>query len=728
MEDSGTQRRFGTFTGVFTPTLLTILGVIMFVRLGWVVGNAGLGGALMILAIGLGITICTGLSLSSIATNTQVGDGGPYAIISKSLGFEVGGSVGIPLYLSRPLGVAMYIIGFREGWQWIFPDHNALAVDMIVFGALLAISWLSAELAFKVQYLIMAIIIGSLVSIFASEATFQAKVPITWWGEFPGFPEDEFQGIGFWGVFAVFFPATTGILAGANMSGELKDPRRAIPVGALWAIGVSSVIYIALAIWAAVVAPMEELAGEYNLFIDYARWPSLVVAGLLGATFSSALAGIVGGPRILRAMGAHRLLPGSTWLAKTRADGEPTNALAVTGVLTFLCLMVRDLNDIALLVTMFFLITYAFLNLVVLVEASLNLISFRPTLRVSRLVPLLGLTGSLLAMFIMSPIFGAMSVTFVMAIYAWLARQGVGDNGEDVRSGIFVSLAEWAAARVTDLPQASIRAWKPNMLVPVEDPETLRGEFFFIVELARPEGSVKLLGLATRTDADSLRPQVEGLAQSFHEDRLFCSWAVLSNTDFGGGVVSSLQALQSAFFRPNILFLTAPNLTNRHDEFRELIMEAGQTGVGVMVLGVHPRAGLGQKRRVHCWISPRGPDWSIEGAFEKGNLNLTLLTAYRLVRQWDAEVRLMTVIPPEERPAAEEFMGTLCELARMGKHVRWEVFEGVFRDVVQAQPAADLTILGLQRSGDLAFMHSMVELSRGSCLAVLDSGRESALA
>ena len=82
--------RFGTFTGVFTPTLLTILGVIMYVRMGWVVGNAGLMGSFLILGLAMAITTCTGLSLSSIATNTRIGGGGPYAIMNKSLGLEVG--------------------------------------------------------------------------------------------------------------------------------------------------------------------------------------------------------------------------------------------------------------------------------------------------------------------------------------------------------------------------------------------------------------------------------------------------------------------------------------------------------------------------------------------------------------------------------------------------------------------------------------------------------------
>lgn len=113
--------RFGTFAGVFTPTLLTILGVIMYLRLPWVVGHGGLLGGLLVVGLALLITTTTGLSLSSIATNTRLGAGGPYGIIARALGLEVGGSIGVPLYLSQALAVTMYIFGFREGWTWIFP-------------------------------------------------------------------------------------------------------------------------------------------------------------------------------------------------------------------------------------------------------------------------------------------------------------------------------------------------------------------------------------------------------------------------------------------------------------------------------------------------------------------------------------------------------------------------------------------------------------------------------
>jgi solute carrier family 12 (sodium/potassium/chloride transporter), member 2 len=229
--DPPARPRLGTFGGVFTPTLLTILGVIMYLRLGWVVGNGGLLGGLLVIGLAVGITTATGLSLSSIATNTRLGAGGPYAIISRSLGLEVGGSVGVPLFVSQALAVAMYVFGFREGWLWIFPAHPPLLVDLATFALVFGIASVSAEFAFKIQYLIMVVIGLSVVLILGSPAGWEAGRDTLLWGDWRGAPEDGFAGTTFWAVFAVFFPAATGIMAGANMSGELADPRRAIPRG-----------------------------------------------------------------------------------------------------------------------------------------------------------------------------------------------------------------------------------------------------------------------------------------------------------------------------------------------------------------------------------------------------------------------------------------------------------------------------------------------------------------
>ena len=390
-------KKFGTFGGVFTPTLLTILGVIMYLRLGWVVGNAGLLGTWLIIAISFLITLCTALSMSAITTNIRIGAGGAYAIVSQALGLEVGGSLGIPRYISQGLAVTMYIFGFREGWLGIFPDHNAFLVDIIVFGVLIAIAYISANLAIKTQYIIMGIIALSLVSIVIAAYEGSMTIPTSnalSWGSFKGSVENGFTGSDFWLVFAVFFPAATGIMAGANMSGELKEPKRSIPTGTLWAIGVSFAIYMFVAFWISRSASEEELLHNYYVMVDKAFFGPLIIAGILGATFSSALASIVGSSRILFAMGEHKVIPFSKFLSGQSANGQPRNAMVVTGTLIFITLLLRNINAVAPLVTLFFLITYAMINIVVIIEQRLGLISYRPIFKIPKLVPWFGLVSS----------------------------------------------------------------------------------------------------------------------------------------------------------------------------------------------------------------------------------------------------------------------------------------------------------------------------------------------
>ncbi|MFW5973345.1 MAG: amino acid permease, partial [Bacteroidota bacterium] len=531
------RKKFGTFAGVFTPTLLTILGVIMYLRTGWVVGNAGVLGALGIILLAFGITVATGLSMASITTNIRIGAGGAYSIISQSLGIEVGGSVGIPLFLSQALAVAMYVFGFREGWLWIFPEHPALLVDLGMFAVVLGIALVSASFAFRVQYVIMAVIAGSLLSVAAAAANGSMQYDLTdigLVGPFVGAPEDGFGGTTFWMVFAVFFPAATGIMAGANMSGDLKDPRKSIPIGTMSAITVSLLIYLMLAYWLARSATPDELISDYTIMVERAYWGPAVVAGLLGATFSSALASVVGAPRVLQALGEHAILPRGRWLAHRTPTGEPRHALYVTAGIVLIGLLLRDLNTIAPLITMFFLITYGMINFVVFVEGRLGLVSFRPFFSIPQIVPLLGLAGCLLAMFVVNPVFGLVAVVIVVAVYWLLIRRKIDAPYGDLRSGLFVAVAEWGAKRVVEMPGQQTRAWKPNLLVPVEDVDVLRGHFPVIESLAFPKGSVKLVGLNTGSAARGLE-RLTTLSYAFRRRGVFSSWTIIDTDDYVDG-------------------------------------------------------------------------------------------------------------------------------------------------------------------------------------------------
>jgi len=723
------QKKFGTFGGVFTPTLLTILGVIMYLRLGWVVGNAGLLGTWLIIIISFAITLCTALSMSAITTNIRIGAGGAYAIVSQALGLEVGGSLGIPRYVSQGLAVTMYIFGFREGWLGIFPGHNPFLVDVLVFALLFGIAYVSANLAIKTQYIIIGIIMLSFVSIILAAyegSMFNTNTEVLRFGSFQGSIENNFSGSNFWIVFAVFFPAATGIMAGANMSGELKDPKKSIPVGTLWAIGVSFVIYMLLAYWIARSATEAELLADYYVIVEKAYFGPLILAGILGATFSSALASIVGSSRILFAMGEHKVLPYSTFLAGQSANGQPRNAMLITGILIFATMLLRNINAVAPLVTLFFLITYAMINIVVIIEQNLGLISYRPIFKIHRWVPWVGLVSSVFAMFIINPTVSLLSVMIVFVVYWYLSRQNLETPFEDVRSGLFVSFAEWAAKHTWGMKKMQQRAWKPNLMVPVRDINGVKGIFPFLRNIAKPKGSIKLLGIEPFSENSKLAEQLASLSESFRTKGVFSSWTVIHTQEFTKGINYGSQALQGAFFKPNIVFLNLQEHDDYEAELRPIIKESIRLEIGVLLYVAHPTALLGERNIINVWISDRQSNWSI--GWDIGNLDLSLLIAYKLKLNWNAKIRLITVInDPKEEQNARDFLKSLISLARLPETMT-EVYIGDFKKVVDNAPSADLNIFGMEENLSFHFVKEMIFKTNSSCLFVKDSGHESILA
>lgn len=715
-------KKFGTFSGVFTPTLLTILGVIMFLREGWVVGNAGLLGAWIIILLSFTITSFTALSLSSIVTNIKVKAGGAFSVISQSLGLEVGGSIGVPLYLSQALAVSMYIFGFRSGWLWIFPNHSPLIVDIVAFLVIFGIAYVSAGLAFKIQYAIMAIIGISLVSIGFAAATGSMQHSVQWWGEFKGSVENNFSGTNFWAVFAVFFPASTGIMAGANMSGELKNPRKNIPLGTMSAIGLSLIVYLLLAYWLASSASNKELLENYTVMIDKAKWGPPVLAGLLGATFSSALSSLVGAPRILQALGSHNIIPGGKWFAKKTTKGEPRNALFVTGAIVIGALMLRDLNLVAPLITMFFLITYTMINVVVLIEQNLQLVSFRPFLKIPKFVPLLGTIGCVFSMFIINPTFSLIAVTIVLILYSILIRRHLRAPFGDVRSGLFFAMAEWAAKKVTSMTVSRERTWKANLLVPVETENEIARLFYFIKNVSYPKGFVKIVGLTGKETESQLTDELDGASEKLKNEGIFTSWSVITAADFGENLKAGIETLGGTFFKPNILLLTMPKDPTREAEVSEIITICRKNKTGVILLNEHDQRAFGNKDSVNIWFRNLGPSWDLNQGIS--NHDLALLVAYKMKINWNANLRLIgQVNSMEEKDKVLEFLSQVTERARIPNVESIALTTSEFDDV----PQADLNIIPLPDSLDYEELKAYNEKFNSTCLFTLDSEEENAL-
>ena len=425
------------FGGVFTPCTLTILGVIMYLRFGMVVGQAGIIYAVLIILISTLITLLTTLSLSAIATNTEVKGGGAYFLISRSLGVEFGGAIGLVFFLAQAISVAMYVIGFSEALvASVAPSVPTVVVKTICNIFVFVCVYVGAGWTIRLQYFILAILMASLGSFYLG--AFSAFDPAL-------FQENlgsKFKGETFFTMFALFFPAVTGIMAGANMSGDLKDPARSIPAGTLLSILFTSLIYLSLTLLMGGARSADVLANiksESLVIADISAYSSLILAGVFAATLSSALGSMMGAPRILQAFAKDGVFP---VIRPFSIGAGPTNEPRRATVLTFVIsqaaiLLIGDLNAIAPLITMFFMITYGLLNLATFYETITKNPSYRPRFRYSHwITSLAGTIGCVGVMFLIDWMWASVAIVGMAGLYFYINQKEVETRWGDLHCGL----------------------------------------------------------------------------------------------------------------------------------------------------------------------------------------------------------------------------------------------------------------------------------------------------
>lgn len=454
--------KFGTFGGVFTPSLLTILGVIMFLRFSTVVGYAGLWNALLILLMAKMISLITALSISSIATNMRVKGGGAYYLISRSLGVEFGGVIAILFYLAQAVAVSLYVIGFTEALFSAFPGMGfsfrtvATVTNIVVFACV----YIGAGWTIKVQYGILAVLMLSVLSFFIgagmgfSPAVLQANLEPNW---LPGYS--------FFAVFALFFPAVTGIMAGVNMSGDLQNPSRSIPRGTFAAIGFSALLYAGIAFFLASSVPRADLLGGGFVIRDRALSATLIYAGVICATLSSALGSMMGAPRILQAFARDNVFRRLRRFGYgSGPSGEPRPAIVLTFLVAQVAIAAGDLNTVAPIITMFFLMTYGTMNLACFYEGWARNPSFRPSFRLHHWsIALLGALGCLVVMFLINPLWAAVALSLSGGLYVLIARADIRVEWGDVGSGMDYQRARKALLRL-EHELYHPKNWRPSVL------------------------------------------------------------------------------------------------------------------------------------------------------------------------------------------------------------------------------------------------------------------------
>ena len=703
-----TEGELGTFIGVFTPTLLTILGVIMYLRVGWLVGNMGLLLTLSIVVLANLVTLTTTLSFSSIATNRRIGIGGAYNIISRNLGLEIGGAIGLPLFLSQAFSVTLYAFGLAESIRFIWPGVPVVqAAFVIVLGIGLLASRGSA-IALKVQLPLLALVALSLAALIVG-STFN---PVS---DLPPVAQSTGE-VEYWVAFAVFFPAVTGVMAGLGLSGDLRDPKASIPRGSIAAVLIGFVVYLTIPIVLHFGADAQVLRDDPMVWARVAplgAW--LILPALWGAIFSSAVGSVLGAPRTLQALALDHLAPKQ--LARTMGpEQEPILGLVVTMVIALAACLLGDLNAVAPIVTMFFLTVYGTVNLVAAFASLSGEISWRPTLRIPWIASLTAGIGCIVAMFLINPLAAVAALSLELIVWFILARKERTTAWGDARRGLYEALIQWALVRISAHPMTA-RSWRPHILIFVKKIERSLDLVHYGRWFAQGRGIVTICELV---EADSASEGFDTLTrrqemESFLKKEAVIAFAetdVVSNIE--DGLVSVAQANGMGGLNSNTLLMGWPSEQRELERALRSLRSFSQLGKS-LILGRIDTSRMPvapQDREIHVW-------W---GGLQR-NGDLMLLLAYLLSRnaEWRGAQLVVTSLASSElmRAKTQNHLDELLPELRI--KARSEVLmkpdNMTVREVIFAQSRnADVTFLGLpvpEEGGEAEAAQRMASMAEG---------------
>ncbi len=659
------QGKLGTFAGVFTPSILTILGIILFRRLGFVVGSAGLERALVIIFLSSALCILTSISLSAIATNMKVKGGGDYYLISRTLGVEFGGAIGLVLFLAQSVSVAFYCMGFAEAVRGLVSGYVAVPIATIATLAvafLFVFAWLGADWATRLQFVIMAILVAALASFFFGGALHWDSTNLR--ANLEGTETD------FWFVFAIFFPAVTGFTQGVSMSGDLKDPGKSLPLGTFLAVGLSIVIYVGAALVFAASVSRETLIGDYSAMRQAAFIEWLIEAGVIAATLSSGMSSFLGAPRILQSIARDRIFPLLLPFAQGAGEAEnPRRAILVSGAIAVGTIFLGNLNFVAAVVSMFFLISYGLLNYATYSEAKSASPSFRPRFRYFHARwSLLGALGCLGAMLAIDALAGAIAIALLFSIHQYLKRTAGPDRWADSKHSYhFQSIRENLLA-MSEEPEHP-RGWRPCMLVFCDDPVGRERLLRFASWVEGESGLTTAVQIVEGegTQNVQLRNKSESELKDFIAEHGFKMFArTIVSPDFRVAVDSLLQSFGVGKIRANMVLLSKVDQlrvvegNGEQVRYGRELQEAIGLGCNVVILDAQEEewAALCQappeNRRIDVWW------WSDRTS------RLMLLLAYLMTRSEEWSEAVIRVLAPSsaqgETKTLESLKHTLDEV------------------------------------------------------------------
>lgn len=668
-------------------------------------------GTILIIIIGHLVAIPTAMALAEIATNQKVEGGGEYFIISRSFGINIGAAIGITLYLSQAISVAFYVIAFAEAFDaikpWLFTSFGLEILDNRFFSvpALLLLIWLmvtkGANMGVKALYVVATILAISLIffffgstpyaEVFDSSQLFKSVKPEN----------------GFFYVFAIIFPAFTGMTAGVGLSGDLKDPKRSIPLGTLAATLTGMVIYVFISYKLATSASPEDLLNDQFIMSKIAIWGPIIPIGLAAATISSALGSFMVAPRTMQAIGLDKVFPNkfaNLWVSKgTIGTNEPRNATMLTSVIAMLFVLMGSVNAVAEVITMFFLVTYGSLSLISFLQHFAADPAYRPTFKSKWYLSLLGAVMAIYLMFKINTPYALAAIILMVILYLYISTKSDTKKG---MASIFQGVIHQFSRTMQVFLQKSekdkkIEDWRPAVLCLSPDSFERYGALELMKWISYRYG----FGTYIHFEKDYFSTESKALAE-LKLEKLIKNASTSHSNVFLETLISpsNTAAIVQAIQQPGIsgksnnmmLFEYKKGerewLTDVIDNYNLL----KSASYDLCILASSDR-GFGYKKDIHIWI--RKVDYE--------NANLMILLSYIILGhpEWKhGEIKIFASFPKEDILKEQENLIQLTSSGRLpisANNIRViPLIEGKTKlDLInEYSSGADLTLIGFHES------------------------------
>ena len=711
---------FGT-APVFLTAISTILGAIMFLRFGYAVGNVGFLGSLAIIIIGHLVTIPTAMAIAEIATNQKVEGGGEYFIISRSFGINIGASIGIALYLSQAISVAFYLIAFAEAFDpvfaWLSESYGIKLIDkrFISVPGLLILSAImlakGADLGVKALYFVVATLAISLFMFFAGDTGYTAQ---------PGIGFDILahinQSDSFFYVFAICFPAFTGMTAGVGLSGDLRDPKKSIPLGTLSATIFGMLVYVLIAYKLAISASPDDLDSDQLIMSRIALWGPIIPIGLAAATISSALGSMMVAPRTLQALAKDRIFPvgvlNSILSKGLKTSNEPLNGTLVTIALALVFILLGNVDMVAEIITMFFMVTYGSICLISFLQHFAADPSYRPAFKSRWFISLIGAIMCIYLMFKINAPYAFFALIIMSLIYLGITHYNGNRQGMAmIFQGVIFQLSRQLQVFLQKADKEDITTWRPSIICISSDSFQRNAAFDLMKWISHRYGFGSYLhyinGYVSKDTHKESQRVLHRLIEKAEVSYSNVYIDTIISPSYTSAIAQSIQ-LPSVSGKELNMFLFEYSRTNGKcsEDIIENIPLVKAVDFDVCILGSTER-GYGYRREIHIWITQQDYE----------NANLMILLGFIIMghQEWkNAEIKIFAIFPEEEVNEQRDKLITHIKDGRLPiSPTNVELLtrkEGIRnREVIKEKSAdADLTILGfrteyLKQQGSDAF-------------------------